>query len=95
MSICNDIPLTEQDPAAFEPFTRERSAKLIEAMAQWKPWNDKRNVRVALSIAARAVRRGRHLTEAEQIENLAKSMEEDGDPEGIECAAVLRSKIHP
>lgn len=94
MSHCDNVPLTEQDPAAFEPFTRERSAKLIEDMIRRRPWSDKADVRMALSIAARAVRRGRHLTEAEQLENLAKSMEEDGDLEGIECAALLRSKIN-
>lgn len=84
--------LTEQDTGAFEPFTRERSAKLVEAMITQRPWADHQWARVALAIAASAVRRGRHLTESEKIENLAKSMEEAGDPEGIETAALIRAK---
>lgn len=39
-------------------------------------------VKMAVTMAARAVLRGRHLTPKEQLENLAKAMAED-DPDGI------------
>ena len=79
---------------------REAYARLVEAMIGQAPWKDQLWARTALAIAARSIRRGRHLTEAEKIENLAKSMEEelDGDSaedraEGQRAAAKLRELI--
>lgn len=61
---------------------REHDAKLVEAMIEQSPWSDKPWVRMALAIAARSIRRGRHLTEAEKLRNLADAMAaEDIDPE--------------
>lgn len=61
---------------------REESAKLVEAMIHEAPYKDRPWARVALAIAARAIRRGRHLTDQEKLLNLADSMEGDaGDPE--------------
>lgn len=60
----------------------ERDARLVESMRQESPWSDQPWARVALTIAARAIRRGRHLTEAEKLLNLADAMEDDaGDTE--------------
>ena len=39
------------------------------------------------AVAARAIRRGRHLTASEQVENLAAAFEAEGDPE---IAAKIR-----
>lgn len=44
-----------------------------------KPYKDEPAARVALAVAARAILRGRHLTEAERGENLAKAFEAEGD----------------
>lgn len=59
---------------------REKSARLIEEMIDQRIGKKRPDVRMALAIAASAVRRGRHLTEGEQLENLAKGFEET-DPE--------------
>lgn len=76
---------------------RERHAKLVEALIDQKPWRDELWARAALACAAHAIRRGRHLTEAEKLENLAKAMEEpiegddeEGREEGKRAAAKLR-----
>lgn len=68
-----------------------RDAESVEAMITQKPWCDQIWARAALAIAARAIRRGRHLTKAERLENLAMAMEEDGSEEGQRVAAKLRS----
>lgn len=54
----------------------ERAAKLVEEMLDQKPWKDRLWSRAALAIAARAIRRGRHLTENEKYENLRKVITE-------------------
>lgn len=60
---------------------REESAALVEARI-WQKDSSGRfrygpETRVALAIAAKDVRRGRPLTEREQLENLRAAMEED------------------
>lgn len=56
---------------------REASAQLIEAMLEHEPRAvyGSRHIRLALTMAARAVRRGRHLTAREQLINLACNLE--------------------
>lgn len=71
---------------------RERCAELVEQMLDMDPWKDQAWARCALMVAARAIRRGRHLTASEQLENLAKSLEEDGSPEGLSAAAKIRAR---
>lgn len=56
---------------------RARSARLVEAMIGQRPWNEKPWARCVLAIAGRAVRRGRHLTEAEKAANLMAAMAEE------------------
>ena len=72
---------------------QEQCAKLVEAMIEQQPWKDQMWARCALFIAARAVRRGRHLTEREKLLNLADAMEEPGgDGERFpDVAAMLRA----
>lgn len=62
---------------------RERCAKLIEDLMNQEPRSiyGREGVRAVLSIAARAIRRGRHLTDREKVDNLARAMEDDGDAE--------------
>ena len=50
--------------------TREECAQLVEAMLQTTPWKDQMWSRGALMIAARAIRRGRHFTNAEKLAHL-------------------------
>lgn len=68
---------------------REHDAKLVEAMIDQRPWSDKPDVRVALAVAASAIRRGRHLTEAEQLRNLANAMEAEDVDDGLDMAPVV------
>jgi hypothetical protein len=56
---------------------RDQCAELIEAMIWQAPWCDQPWARMALAIGARAIRRGRYLTEVEKMENLAVAMAED------------------
>lgn len=60
---------------------QEQCAKLLDDMLKERPWNEKPWARCALSIAARAIRRGRLLTDQEKMLNLAAAMEEEGDTE--------------
>jgi predicted nucleic acid-binding protein len=70
----------------------ERDAGLLETLAKEKPWCDQPWARMALAIGARAIRRGRLLTDKEKLLNLAASMEsEDVDPEMREVAAKIRA----
>jgi hypothetical protein len=59
--------------------TQEECAKLVESLMDEKPWADKVWSRVALAIAARAIRRGRLLTEREKAENLIRAIYEPED----------------
>jgi Zn ribbon nucleic-acid-binding protein len=70
---------------------REACAQLVEKMI---PDRKRPDERVVLAIAANAIRRGRHLTSAEQLRNLADSMtqadRENGTVENAEAAAIIR-----
>lgn len=60
-----------------DPFAeRERAAKLVEALITEAPYRNRPWARMALSTAARAIRRGRHLTAAEKVRNLADAARE-------------------
>ncbi len=56
--------------------TAEQCAALVEEMIGQQPWSDKAWARCALAIAARAIRRGSHLTEQEKLENLFAALNE-------------------
>lgn len=69
---------------------REASAKLVEHLMDTYEMRDKPERRVCLAIAARAIRRGRLLTEAEKLRNLADAMEADDiDPEVGDLSPVV------
>jgi hypothetical protein len=76
----------EQD--RYEREIRERCAKLAEAMIHQPPYKEQPWARLALAIAARAIRRGRHLTSKEQLNNLANAFAEEGD---ADIAARIRA----
>jgi hypothetical protein len=59
-------------------FVRERHAQLVEQMLQWPQWKDKSWVKLALTIAARAIRRGRHLSDSERMDSITKFLDEEG-----------------
>lgn len=70
---------------------REHDAKLVEMMIHEFPWSEQPYARMALAVAARAIRRGRHLTPAERMENLAKAAEADiADCETSEESEAMR-----
>lgn len=77
---------------------REQCAKLVDALKQHPILGEKPWARMALTVAARAIRRGRLLTEREQLGNLAASMEDCDDvgdtdeerAENMACAARIR-----
>ncbi len=54
--------------------TQEQAADLVEAMIAMPPWNEQMWSRGALMIAARVIRRGRHLTGKERADNLVKAV---------------------
>lgn len=56
---------------------REQCAQLVEAMITERPWSEKLWARGALAIAARAIRRGRHLTGEERAQNLRAIIAKD------------------
>jgi hypothetical protein len=59
--------------------TPEECAALIDTMLSEAPWKDQMWARGALMIAARAIRRGRHLTASEKLENAFNWIEGGGD----------------
>lgn len=67
----------------------ERNAAICKALMNERPYKDQPWARIALAAAARAIRRGRLLTAAEQNENLARAFEEEGDQE---IAALIRKE---
>jgi hypothetical protein len=67
----------------------ERAAQLVEAMIWERPWKDKQWARCALGIAARSIRRGRHLTYAEKMDNLRRAFAEES------ITALHTSAKHP
>lgn len=81
-----------QAPVPAGENAREECAKIVEAMITQIPWSEKPHTRAALRIAANAVRRGRHLTNAEKIENLAKGFDDEGDHD---MARKIRAKARP
>lgn len=56
---------------------QEKYATMVEAMLKQKPWCDHLMARGALITAARAIRRGRHLTAVERLDNLLKLIKEE------------------
>lgn len=70
------------------PTQQEYDAALVHDLMDKKPYKDQPWARMALAVASRAILRGRHLTEAEQGENLAKAFDEEGDHE---IAARIRA----
>ena len=72
-----------------EQRVREHCAQIVEELRSSHPWNEKPWAKMALFIAARAIRRGRNLTAAEKLENLAKSFEDEGEPE---VAQIIRMR---
>lgn len=69
---------------------REVHAKMVEMMIHQRPWSEHQWARAALAIAAKAIRRGRHLTETEKLENLADAFEAD-DIQGANSPTTSRS----
>jgi hypothetical protein len=70
-----------------------RHSQLVEQMIHETPWKDQPWARAALMIAARAIRRGRHLTEREKLENLAASFEDEpGDTPEERAASAKTAK---
>lgn len=58
---------------------RERCAVLVEQMMTFdRSIYRMPSVRMALTIAARAIRRGRHLTAREQLSNIEAALDEAG-----------------
>lgn len=91
------VTLHTIDAAMEADADRGRMAKLVEETSKHAPsLFDDPKVRMALLVAAHAVRRGRHLTDREKLLNLAKGMEEpiEGDtPEDIAAAKGLADRI--
>jgi hypothetical protein len=58
---------------------QEECAALIDTMLTEAPWKDQMWARGALMIAARAIRRGRHLSASEKLDNAFKWIEGGGD----------------
>lgn len=81
------------DALKVDPAARELCARLVDAMKDMVPYREQPWARMALAVAARSIRRGRHLTSREQLENLAKSVEEDGDEESARLAALIRGEM--
>lgn len=82
-------------PEQWRTMESGKAAALCEALMEQTPYNKQPWARVALAIAARAIRRGRHLTPTEQLENMAKAFEEEGSPE---IAEKIRGRVpltHP
>ena len=53
---------------------RERCAQLVDVMLDQVPWKEHMMARGALVLAARVIRRGRHLSAAEKMENLRQAI---------------------
>jgi len=56
---------------------REECAKLVEQMLEDPIFSNHARVKCALKIAARAIRRGRHLTPSEKLENVIRWLEQE------------------
>jgi hypothetical protein len=59
---------------------KEFYAKLVEQMINEKPWCEKVWARASLATAARAIRRGRHLSGSEKLANLKAALIEEAEP---------------
>lgn len=55
----------------------EEDASMVEEMITWPQFSDQPWARMALRIAARAIRRRRHLTDAEKLENIRLFLAEE------------------
>lgn len=53
---------------------QEACAKLVDQMMDESPWKDKLWSRCALTTAARAIRRGRHLSAEERLANIMSAV---------------------
>ncbi len=77
IALLNDIRAAVDPASDVQPLDnasegrREASAALIAEIASQHPWAGNAGARMALKIAERAVLRGRLLTEAEKISNMA------------------------
>jgi len=58
----------------------EECALLVDQMLEDPAFNKHARTRMALMIAARTIRRGRHLTPSEKFENMLRWCEEEGVP---------------
>lgn len=67
---------------------RKADAELVRSLSKEKPYQEQPWARMALFIAANAIDRGRLLTDAEKMENLATAFDEEGDHE---LAAKIRA----
>lgn len=68
------------EPVTGEPEPeRDRLAGLVEDFLERRSWSPE--ARIALCLAARTVRRGRHLSNVEQLNNLAAALDEPDEPE--------------
>lgn len=66
-----------RDPAVtMDKVTQEHCARLVEAMIDFPPWKKHLMARGALTLAAQAIRRGRHLTARERLANLKAALAE-------------------
>lgn len=71
----------------WEKAQRDYDAGIVRALAKQEPYSKQPWARMALFTAARAIDRGRLLTDAEKMENLAAAFEVEG---GHEVAAMIR-----
>jgi hypothetical protein len=72
----NNLCVTGIAGTAIMNAERKRAAELVEALMDRTPWKNQLWARAALATAARAIRRGRLLTDREKRLNLAKAMRE-------------------
>ena len=75
----------------FDLLGSSSQALFGQAMIGQAPWKDRPWARLALSTAARAIWRGRHLTDREKLENLAAAIEDGGL--GAELARRVREAV--
>lgn len=62
-----------------EKLTQEQCALLVDQMLAEPAWANNRHSKLALTVAARAIRRGRQLGSHEKWENIKAFCEENGD----------------
>lgn len=62
-------------PVAIEQ--RVKDAQLVRDMLEMPQWKDQAWARMALTVALRAIERGRHWTPSERLDNLMEALMED------------------